>query len=264
MVFVTMNEDALLSRTAKYQIQYKTRNSDRADDRTAAAEAYWARNPRWRRYSQVARRGGRALLDITAMDTEDDLDHPQEQEAQMPREFTTMAVPPFRVTTECSEDEVEVRIDRPLRIGTLPFERDVALDSDSSDGGGAYMPNRDDDPWELELLTGGRDRGDRERSRTSRESSTLSEARALNQLATHEALRAVNGGGGALMAPHAKFHIEKGRTKCTIRFDPPVSGRFVLLKMWSPRGKESSNIDIQAVVAKGFAGPRYFPAVSML
>jgi hypothetical protein len=125
---------------------------------------------------------------------------------------------------------------------------------------------RDDDHWELELLTGGRDhRSDRERSRTSRESSTLSDARAMNHLATQEALRAVNGSssGGALMAPHAKFHIEKGRTKCTIRFDPPVSGRFVLLKMWSPK-KEQNNIDIQAIVAKGFAGPRYFPAVSVL
>jgi hypothetical protein len=70
--------------------------------------------------------------------------------------------------------------------------------------------------------------------------------------------------GGELMAPHAKFNIEQGRSRCTIKFDPPVSGRFILLKMWSPHPGRSSNIDIQMVMAKGFAGPRYFPSVSLL
>jgi len=65
------------------------------------------------------------------------------------------------------------------------------------------------------------------------------------------------------MAPHARFFIERDKSKCTVRFDPPVSGRFILLKMWSPHHSPSGNIDIQSVVARGFAGPRFFPAVSL-
>ncbi|KUI60084.1 hypothetical protein VP1G_07311 [Cytospora mali] len=85
---------------------------------------------------------------------------------------------------------------------------------------------------------------------------TLAEAAEASQLATQEAVRAV---GGELLAPHAKFFIEKGKNRCTIKFDPPVSGRYILLKMYHP----SDNIDIQGVFAMGFAGPRYFPSVDM-
>lgn len=92
------------------------------------------------------------------------------------------------------------------------------------------------------------------------ESATLAEAAEASQLATQEAVRAV---GGGLMAPHARFFIEKDKDRCIIRFDPPVSGRFILLKMWNPHHDPSRNIDIQGVIAKGFAGPRYFPSVDL-
>jgi hypothetical protein len=90
---------------------------------------------------------------------------------------------------------------------------------------------------------------------------TLDEAQEAHQIATQEALRAV---GGELMVPLTRFHIEKSKNKCAIHFDPPVSGRFILLKMWSPNHDPSKNIDIQAVIAKGFAGPRFFPSTEML
>jgi len=54
----------------------------------------------------------------------------------------------------------------------------------------------------------------------------------------------------------ARFFISRGKTQVTIKFDPPVSGRFVAMRCWS--GK--SNVDVQAVIAKGFGGPRFFPA----
>lgn len=85
---------------------------------------------------------------------------------------------------------------------------------------------------------------------------TLAEAAEASQLATQEAVRAV---GGELLAPHAKFFIEKGKNRCTIKFDPPVSGRYILLKMYHP----SDNIDIQGVFVKGFGGPRFFPSVDL-
>jgi hypothetical protein len=89
---------------------------------------------------------------------------------------------------------------------------------------------------------------------------TLAQAQEASQIATQEAVRAV---GGELMAPLAHFHIKKHKSKCTIRLDPPASGRFILLKMWSPHHNPSGNIDIQGVIAKGFAGPRYFPAIEL-
>ncbi|CAK7263433.1 hypothetical protein SEPCBS119000_000488 [Sporothrix epigloea] len=67
------------------------------------------------------------------------------------------------------------------------------------------------------------------------------------------------------LLPQAEFYIEPGKNKCTIVFSPPVTARFILLKMWNPSMDfhNNSNIDIQGVVAKGFAGPRYFPALEL-
>lgn len=57
----------------------------------------------------------------------------------------------------------------------------------------------------------------------------------------------------------ARFHIRHGKYKVAIRFEPPVSGRFVLLKVWANR----SNVDLQSVIAKGYGGCRFFGAVEM-
>nr|POE56531.1 hypothetical protein CFP56_33503 [Quercus suber] len=53
-----------------------------------------------------------------------------------------------------------------------------------------------------------------------------------------------------------RFQIKRGKHKITINFDPPVSGRFILLKLWA--GK--SNVDVQSVIAKGYGSLRFFPA----
>lgn len=58
----------------------------------------------------------------------------------------------------------------------------------------------------------------------------------------------------------ARFSIKKGKSRVTVKFDPPVSGRYLLLKLWA--GK--SNVDVQSVIAKGYAGPRFFGAVELL
>lgn len=55
----------------------------------------------------------------------------------------------------------------------------------------------------------------------------------------------------------ARFHIRRDKHKVAIKFDPPVSGRFILLKLWANR----SNVDVQSVIAKGFGGARFFPAI---
>jgi hypothetical protein len=58
----------------------------------------------------------------------------------------------------------------------------------------------------------------------------------------------------------AKFSIKRNKSRVTVKFDPPISGRYILLKLYA--GK--SNVDVQSVVVKGYAGPRFFPAMQML
>lgn len=57
----------------------------------------------------------------------------------------------------------------------------------------------------------------------------------------------------------ARFYVKRGKSRVAIKFDPPVSGRYILLKLWAGR----SNVDVQSVVAKGYAGPRFFPAMEL-
>ncbi|KAF2115064.1 hypothetical protein BDV96DRAFT_613031 [Lophiotrema nucula] len=64
-----------------------------------------------------------------------------------------------------------------------------------------------------------------------------------------------------LINPHARFFIAKHKNKITIRFHPPISGKFVLLKLWSPT--HDGNIDIESVQFYGYSGPRFFPSVQL-
>lgn len=57
----------------------------------------------------------------------------------------------------------------------------------------------------------------------------------------------------------ARFSIRRGKSRVTVKFDPPVSARYMLLKLWAGKG----NVDVQSVIVKGYAGPRFFPAVEM-
>ncbi|TVY78236.1 hypothetical protein LSUE1_G008903 [Lachnellula suecica] len=247
MVFISMTSDDLLTRTAQYQIQYsppRNRRSGAEPSNQLPPIVSIRHNGDGSMTTAQAR--ARRLYNIGLQD--EDCDY---RTAQIPSDFTANA-PPFQVTTECDDsdgDETAARrrhrsLHR-LMGGGLRFE-----ESDSSDSEPASE-------WgEL----GGTVPPPRPRRRQTASNITLSEAAEASQVATQEAVRAV---GGELMAPHARFFIERDKSKCTVRFDPPVSGRFILLKMWSPHHSPSGNIDIQSVVAKGFAGPRFFPAVTL-
>ncbi|KAI0480304.1 hypothetical protein GGR56DRAFT_625557 [Xylariaceae sp. FL0804] len=242
MVFVSMTSDRLLARTAQYQIQYAASRSSRRTDRDSQPLAPIVSIRHNEDGSSMTRSQVRArrLYNLGLEDEDNDF-----RVAQIPSEFS-FSPPPFHVTTECSDDEADNAYPpgdwRALnRIGSLPFE------SDSSD-----------DPGPDDFSFSGTDY--RLRRRRNRSSNALAEAAEAAQVATQEAVRAV---GGELMVPHARFFIERHKSKCTIKFDPPVSGRFILLKMWSPQRDPHANIDIQAVIAKGFAGPRFFPSVEV-
>ncbi|KAK9557592.1 hypothetical protein ACP6JD_004991 [Aspergillus fumigatus] len=61
-----------------------------------------------------------------------------------------------------------------------------------------------------------------------------------------------------VLKPHARFSIERAKSMVSIKFDPPASGRYILIKLWNPRN--DGNIDIRSIITYGFAGPRFFPA----
>lgn len=248
MVFVSMTSDHLLNRTAQYQIQYSpARNSSRRGERdTPANPIISIRHNEDGSTMTRAQVRARRLYNIGLDDEDDDDDGGV---AQIPSEFN-VSPPPFQVTTECSDDDedgIDMRLNgrAPNRIGPLPFES--SSDDDDSD---------DEGPDDFSIS--GTDY--RSRRRRNRSSTTLAEAEEAVQIATQEAVRAV---GGELMTPNARFYIEPDKSRCTIRFDPPLSGRFILLKMWNPRRGSHANIDIRAVIARGFAGPRFFPRVDL-
>lgn len=264
MVFVSMEHDDLLTRTAQYQIQYQ---SSRPNQSTTLPPIYTSRfDPetmsRMRRaaYQDPPPNGDFYPHHVDDDADDDDYDY---RVAQIPSEFN-VAPPPFNITTECSEDHSGDEGGRPPgflhrsqrrtpnRIGVLPFESDNDDDSYvwTTHGATEWPAPRTENgrhspfawhPWG--------------------EPDSLEQAREASQLATQEAVRAV---GGELMAPLTRFHIDKDKNKCSITFDPPVSGRFMLLKFWSPQLGPSTNIDIQAVIAKGFSGPRYFPSAARM
>ena len=246
-----MTSDDLLTRTAQYQIQYSPpRNRRTGSPRSSGLPPIISIRHNGDGSMSTAQARARRLYDIGLQD--DDCDY---RTAQIPSDFTANA-PNFQVTTECSDSEDEETPRRELRHRSLHSIMGLRFeDSDSSEEDN----NEPVQVWQEDyLFTTGRT--SRLRRRETASNITLAQAVEASQIATQEAVRAV---GGELMAPHARFFIERDKSKCTVRFDPPVSGRFILLKMWSPHHSPAGNIDIQNVVAKGFAGPRFFPAINM-
>lgn len=273
MVFVAMESDDLLTRTAQYQVQHLPGRARRRGTVIFRHEEEGS--------LRVPSRPLRAFS--YGADDDDDEDE-DDRTTQIPAEFAA-APPPFIITTECSDDDDsdDDRISRPRpprrrtpnTLGEFPLERD----GESSDESFEIWGHADRE-WPIFDEISARTRGlyppasqahgsrgliisANPYARPNGNGLTLEEAQEASQLATQEAVRAV---GGELMTPLAHFFIEKDKNKCTVRFDPPVSGRFLLLKMWSPHQDvhdRPPNIDIQAVVAKGFAGPRFSPAVEL-
>jgi hypothetical protein len=245
MVFISMTSDDLLNRTAQYQIQYSRPQRRRENLQLPPIVSIRHNNDGTMTTAQAR---VRRLYDIALRDAECDY-----RTAQIPSEFTTNG-PPFQVTTECSDSEGDEPLVGGSRQRALP--RIMSLRFDDTESSDEEPPDHGD--WHENDPPGAGPSSLHRRETAS--DITLAEAAEASQIATQEAVRAV---GGGLMAPHARFFIERDKSKCTVTFDPPVSGRFILLKMWSPHHSSTSNIDIQSVVAKGFAGPRYFPAITM-
>lgn len=248
MVFVSMARDEIFVRTAQYKVKYVQSQEPRREVRTPIVSV--------RHYGDGS---------ITAFPVRRRAMHHSSVRLEDATDWKTAIFPadplPFPVTiaTDCSEPEDNMpaqiprqarhRREAPNRIGTLPFESDSSEDGENTIGWDDIRFDDDDDNDDDDDVP-------TPNFQRRTQDMTLAEAAEASQLATQEAVQAV---GGKLLRPHAKFYIEKGKNRCTIKFDPPVTGRFILLKMYHP----SENIDIQGVHAKGFAGPRYFPSVDL-
>lgn len=264
MVFIAMNQDDILTRTSQYQIQYSPKAAE--EPLTEAEQRAMADIPALPRLG----RDGTLYNPRTGTICNDE---GESRTPQMPPEFAS-DLPDFSVTIECSEEENDGPGSRFLRrganhIGSLPFENRDSDEDDNANNpfGTEHMPN-EYPQWRYyhsftsppaayrdPLLANHRRMAEPPRA----SGSELTEAWEAHTSATQDAVRAV--GGGELLTPHARFNIEKRKSKCSIRFDPPVSGRFILIKMWSSHHDPGSNIDIKCITAHGFAGPRYFPSV---
>ncbi len=85
----------------------------------------------------------------------------------------------------------------------------------------------------------------------------------------HPDAQVTEDGSPRMLKALARFSIERGKSTCKMVFEPAISARYVLLKLWRHDGVreddrgEKNNIDIQSVVVKGFCGPRSFPAMKL-
>ncbi|KAL4819488.1 hypothetical protein BDW67DRAFT_154689 [Aspergillus spinulosporus] len=277
MVFLSMSADELLARTAQYQIQYAGSQSHRGRQRSGMQPSEEYLNS-YRTPLQTLERATLAGFDSpSGSDTEasEFLDASPSLNADQ--------TPQFRVITEFDERSDGTQLDR---------LEDSFLESQSSEPGGleelrAQHPMY---PIEEDFLcsdsddsSSGEDESSETRSYNSRRRELQRQVRAMRRqyaIEHDDSPRRHNNtmqptllipqsvprsgptarpSGGGLMRPLAQFFIKRPKSSVSLKFDPPPSGRYILIKLWSPY--HAGNIDIQSVTAHGYAGPRFFPAV---
>lgn len=290
MVFISMTSDDLLSRTAQYQIQYLPSSPNHTSDTAAPRPPVISVHHNDDGSTTTTRQSPQMMYtDGTPYYL---------RSAQIPTDFTDPACsPPFRVTTSCSSDTESDTDSSSLDEFHAPRDAHGArhqrrperermgnalagYEGRSEDSEDEEPPSPVELEWTDEVPP--RISHSRSRSRTARQSQPAVISVALESAidaadeATQEAVKVVGSassasasastggaGGEGLMAPHARFFIERDKNRCRVVFEPEVSGRFVLLKMWSPKLRGEGNIDIQSVVVKGWCGPRWFPKTTM-
>ncbi|KAF2841699.1 hypothetical protein M501DRAFT_1000975 [Patellaria atrata CBS 101060] len=280
MIFVSMKSENLLSRTAHYQIEYpppstgsspSSSTSSRDNERLTILESLndpiiqegWRRHREGRNQENadnfIRQRRRAALLGLLrsrntqrTLNQDENGTNPCEDErgedsGLPPPEAGIPRPPPFRVTTQSDADESDeehtsaaVLVDRYSREAR--FFTDTSEDSDELSPRRIFREARND-------------------YRAASGTNYLRAARRVEpaRIDTNEAT--TQDGDSDILPYHARFFIEKHKSKITVKFEPPVSGKFVLLKLWSPL--HNGNIDIQSVATYGYAGPRYFPACEL-
>ncbi|KAJ6013004.1 hypothetical protein N7522_003359 [Penicillium canescens] len=253
MVFVSMSSDELLDRTARYQIQYSSSRWRRRHRRHGLQPSQEYLNS----YRSPLQNLERTVLmgpnsDSSASDTTED---PQRQ---------------FRITTEYDENSEEnsnsgnddtTSLTDLERAYLTELERAQDDQSDQGDQMEDLLTETDETPTDDEddnsrILRRGRIQMNRRQNILNRlaEQSRRRNPTLVNPNPPPEP------NPPEVLKPHARFFIERQKSMVTIKFDPPPSGRFILIKLWSPR--PDGNIDIESIITHGYAGPRFFPSVT--
>ncbi|KAF2785643.1 hypothetical protein K505DRAFT_261651 [Melanomma pulvis-pyrius CBS 109.77] len=278
LVFVSMSPDELLSGTAGYKIEYSAspRSSPTPSslgDQLLLQEAIddpyvWDSSrpelvvtqlqPFGRSTERILATQGRMYEEQRQRRADHDeiaenCDDPAEEPFTSAAGISAPTPPPFTVTTE-SDPESDENDDVPsaaIMADRLRRESRWRPDSDDEDEHLLYPfppPRRSYALDSLENYGGRRWRTDRDPIRATR-------LRGPSRIEATDNVSQLEG----LIAPHAKFFIAKHKNKITIKFHPAVSGKYVLLKLWSPT--HDGNIDIESVQFHGYSGPRFFPAM---
>jgi hypothetical protein len=282
LVFVSMSADRLISGTAAYQIDYASRSPaaspsiSASDELLSLREAMddpqtWEQSRRGME-EQIQRLRLRSRRLPTGMDppsldrnTTNDSDSDDALAENCPYHgddgesiATGLSIPPFTVTNEEDDDSDDnatmpspaVMADRLRRESRWRPESDDEEDGEDAFSRVPLRRARGLDSWEN--FTERRWRSQRSQIDPIR----ATRLRTPSRIAPTEDATDPEAG---LIEPHARFFIARHKNKITIKFHPPISGKYVLLKLWSPT--HDGNIDIESVQLYGFSGPRFFPAV---
>ncbi|KAJ5169184.1 uncharacterized protein N7482_004778 [Penicillium canariense] len=247
MVFVSMTSDELLARTAQYQIQYSSTRRRRRNRRLGLQPS--------QEYLTAFRSPLQSLERTVLMgpDSHAASDEATERNANDPQTE-------FRITTEYdehSEDSLFMEHEDDDAPSVAELERlqeeDDLLCSDSDDSAS------DDEDLDDTTMSGvHRRRLELQRLGSMQRRRPASLVDPLPPPSSAPPGSHAPPPNVEVLKPHARFFIEREKSMVSIKFDPPPSGRFILIKLWSPRS--DGNIDIQSVIAHGYAGPRFFPS----
>ncbi|KAJ5756982.1 uncharacterized protein N7511_007164 [Penicillium nucicola] len=244
MVFVSMSSDELLDRTARYQIQYSSPQWRRRHRRHGLQPSQEYLNA----YRSPLQNLERTVLmgpnsDSSASDTTDD---PQRH---------------FRITTEYDENNEEnSHPENDDTASFTEFERTQGDQSDHGDHMEDLLSETDETPTDDDDDTS---RTIRRRIQLNRRQIFLARNAEQNRRRNPSLVNPnppPEPNPPEVLKPHARFFIERQKSMVTIKFDPPPSGRFILIKLWSPR--PDANIDIESIITHGYAGPRFFPSIA--
>ncbi|KAF1362059.1 hypothetical protein EJ07DRAFT_108381, partial [Lizonia empirigonia] len=238
------------------------------DDTEARTERLLLRTRRLNPHSPPPAHADRQRTPEPLVDSDEDVDFDCDYTASAGMSAPTP--PPFNVTTTSEEEEESANDDYP----------NVETMADRIQREGRWRPSSDDEDEDLVSRrgTGARFRQLLETAQFADDYEMRSRRIAIgpryrNLLDNTQPIRAsrlvrpsrIDAGAddaerGDVLAPHARFFIKKHRNKITIKFEPAISGRNVLLKLWSPKDSEDGNIDIESVQFYGYSGPRFFQA----
>ncbi|KAF3391353.1 hypothetical protein F1880_007530 [Penicillium rolfsii] len=250
MVFVSMTSDELLTRTAQYQLQYPSHRRRRRNRRYGLqpSQEYLTafRSP----LQSLDRTVPMGPVSHTASDNENADRSGNDPQAE------------FRITTEYDEHpEENLFMQREDDNGPSVSELERVQEDDDAWPESEDSISEDDDLDDSNMGNVHRRRIELQRLQSMQRRRPASLVNPIPPPSSASA--GASGASGAtpnveVMKPHARFFIEREKSMVSIKFDPPPSGRFILIKLWSPRS--DGNIDIQSIIAHGYAGPRFFPS----